>query len=323
MAESTLSPKYSDFRADIGWRLGYTRTPANWSSEQTSQILDTLKAAQRRVYTAHRWRFMEPSAELTTVEPYSTGTVTIVAGVVTLASGTFPSWAADGDLIVSNVAYSINTRDSGSQVTLDDLTVAASAGSTYELARSAYTLDDNFGGMVGPLYYVPENNRWKIIPIVGLGDILARRQSSARTGTIQCAAIRPKAFVTATGQRYEFLPYPMADAIYRLIYKYRAIPDHLTSDNYPLGGEIIGETLRLACLVQCEALVNDGANLAVVKQEYMESLQRSIAMDSDLYAPDRLGYNGDPSNDSPDFARFADGRGLSSALRYNGTQYTD
>ena len=322
MAESTLSVKYSDLRADIGWRLGYTRTSANWTSEQAAQIADVLKAGQRRFYSAHRWRFMEPSVEITTVEPYSTGTITVVDGVVTLSGGTFPSWAADGDLIVDNVAYSVNTRDGNTQVTLDDLTVDADAGSTYELARMAYTLPDNCGGLTGPLYYVPENNRWRTVPMINLGEILARRtMGGIRTGTVQVACVRPKAFETATGTRYELLLWPMADAVYRFVSKQRIIPDALTSDNYPLGGEEHGETIRLACLLSADEFIDDGVNAQITKTAYMESLARSITLDNDLYSPDHMGYNGDPSS-SDDYPP-CDMRGMNRGIRYNGTQYTD
>lgn len=319
MAESTLSPKYSDLRADIGWRLGYTRTSANWNTEQAAQIHDTLRSALRRFYGAHRWRFMEPTTELATVAPYATGTITVVDGVVTLSGGTFPSWAADGDLVVNAVAYSVNTRDSGTQITLDDLTVDVTAGSSYELARMAYTMPDGFGGITGPLYYVPENNRWRTVELINLGEILSRRMMGVRTGTVQAACVRPKAFDTAVGSRYEMLLWPMADAIYRLQFKYRLIPDDLTSDNYPIGGEIHGETLKLACLLTADELIDDGVNAQVTKTAYLESLARSIKFDSDLYSPDRMGYNGD-SSDGP--VCLGEHRGTQRGIRYNGTQYT-
>lgn len=87
--------------------------------------------------------------------PYSTSTITIVDGVVTLstappyASAEFPSWAADGDLIVGGQLYSVNTRDSITQLTLDDLTVDVAAGTSYSLQKADL---------------VPQNPRWKVLP---------------------------------------------------------------------------------------------------------------------------------------------------------------
>lgn len=322
MAESTLSPKYSTLRADIGWKLGYTRTSAAWSDEQKAQINDCLMSGQRRFYNAAKWRFMEPSTELKTVPPYSTGTITIVAGVVTLAGGTFPTWAADGDLIVNNVAYSVNTYDGAGQVTLDDLSQAAPAGTTFELARLSYTMPDDFGGIVGPLQYVPENQRWVTVPLVNLADILNYRQWGVRSGTVREACVRPKAFDPTIGQRYEMLLWPMADAEYRLQFKYRAIPNAMEDDDFPLGGEVHGETIRLACLMVADEFINDGANLNVSKQAYVEALNRSIDFDSKLYAPDHMGYNRDDS-DRPIYHNHGVCRGNQRGIRYNGTQYTD
>lgn len=62
---------------------------------------------------------------------YNTGTVTVASGVVTLASGTFPNWAASGSVVVGSDTYTVNTRDSDTQVTLDDLTVNVGAGASY------------------------------------------------------------------------------------------------------------------------------------------------------------------------------------------------
>jgi hypothetical protein len=96
----------------------------------------------------HIWSFMSQVGKLTIRAPYSTGTVTIVAGVATLAGGTWPSWAAAGDLIVSGVRYSVNTRDSNSQITLNDTSVTASAGTSYELIQFYYELASDFGSLI-------------------------------------------------------------------------------------------------------------------------------------------------------------------------------
>lgn len=87
--------------------------------------------------------------------PYSTSSITIANGVVTLSiahpyeSAEFPSWAADGDILVSGQLYSVNTRDSATQLTLDDLTINVSSGTSYSLQKADL---------------VPQNPRWKILP---------------------------------------------------------------------------------------------------------------------------------------------------------------
>lgn len=71
---------------------------------------------------------------------YFTGTVTISSGVVTLANGTWPAWAATAAINVAGSLYNVSTRDSDTQLTLDDTSVSAAAGSSYALAQS--TQDD-------------------------------------------------------------------------------------------------------------------------------------------------------------------------------------
>jgi hypothetical protein len=78
---------------------------------------------------------------------YSTGTVTVVSGVVTLASGTFPAWAAtnahiefDTDNtngIRGSAYYKVASRQSGSQVTMSDTSVSIAAGRPYRICQEA------------------------------------------------------------------------------------------------------------------------------------------------------------------------------------------
>ncbi|HHK42574.1 MAG TPA: hypothetical protein ENJ50_09170, partial [Planctomycetaceae bacterium] len=69
---------------------------------------------------------------------YTTGIVSITGGVATLSGGTWPDWAADGELTITQndtpVTYSVTTRDSDTQLTLDD--PAASGGGHFQLGRS-------------------------------------------------------------------------------------------------------------------------------------------------------------------------------------------
>lgn len=69
------------------------------------------------------------------IEPYGTGTVTIVSGVVTLAGGTWPASAADRRLVVNGNVYEVATRDSDTQLTLENLAVNVGAGASYSLVQ--------------------------------------------------------------------------------------------------------------------------------------------------------------------------------------------
>ena len=64
---------------------------------------------------------------------YSTGTVKIVSGVVTLRFAVWPWWAADGNLLIGTDSYQVKTRDSDTQIRLNDPTVNADSGTEYRL----------------------------------------------------------------------------------------------------------------------------------------------------------------------------------------------
>lgn len=67
--------------------------------------------------------------------------------MVTLAAGSWPSWAAYGTLKIDNATYQVDTRESSTQLTLrEDSNPGAdiSSGTEYTLYQSAYPLPANF-----------------------------------------------------------------------------------------------------------------------------------------------------------------------------------
>ena len=72
--------------------------------------------------SAHReWNYARRNVVLVTKDQYSTGTIAYTNSTltVTLTTGTFPSWAGRGWLLIDNKSYRIATRSSGSAVILD------------------------------------------------------------------------------------------------------------------------------------------------------------------------------------------------------------
>jgi hypothetical protein len=272
-----------------------------WSASNPNDaglIVDVVKAGFRRFYTAHDWSFLYPLARLTTSAPYSTGTITVSSGVVTLAGGgTFPSWAADGELIPSSGAtYTVNTRDSDTQVTLDDTTVTVAAGASYTLTRPTYTLPDDYGGMHEKVLWFRPGSAELYPPVVLISqyDISVRRQQDDVTQRPEFAAERVKPNVAATGTRYELTFWPIPDAAYTMFYRYVVNPDYLSNDaHYPYGGFQHAETLLGACLTESEAYLESGN---VQLQRYEKLLARSIKLDARAHSAERLGVDFDRSD---------------------------
>jgi hypothetical protein len=276
------------------------RNPDAWNARAAERIEVILKDALRQFYFApvipnlypqgHKWTFLRPEAELSMNAPYSTGTVTVASGVVTLASGTFPSWAASGEVTVGGETYSVNTRDSDSQVTLDDTSVDADAGSTYELSEYEYALPDDFREISGTLNYLNKDDRWVSLPKLGPQVIRNRRSQRIYTSTPNCYAVevQPSTPTASAGQRWVIRFDPAPDAAYTVQYTYDILPDHITTAApYPYGGAAHGNTIKKACMAQVEYYRTGQHGPA--HQAYMEALLQSISIDAKQSIPDNSG----------------------------------
>lgn len=95
-----------------------------------------------------------PGPQITIVQSqnnYNTGTVEVVGNylgsVVTLSGGTWPDWAGPGSqLVVSGDTYNIQTRNSDSELILDDPDVDVNSGASHELDQIYTEGDTNIAG---------------------------------------------------------------------------------------------------------------------------------------------------------------------------------
>jgi hypothetical protein len=333
MAESTLTLSHIDLGKEIGAVLSFGRTVANWSSDQKTVVDIVLARGLRQFYYppplpnedhGHEWTFLQPVTTLTTVAPYSTGTISITTGTVTLASGIWPSWAASGELNVSGSTYTVATRGGDTTLTLDNTLVTVASGTSYSLTRSTYTLPDDFGGIEGSFTYASSTSGSSDIEIVGESMVRSLQQMPTNVSDKpRRAAIRPTLPSAQTsGQRFEVIFDPTPDAAYILTYRYNAIQNRLGNASftdgaqYALGGAMHSETLLASCLYIAAQEV-DNNELAVRRQgDFMARLAASVAYDRQTAIPDRLGYNGDYSDTK--YRRSTDEL---QAVTYNGTLY--
>lgn len=116
---------------------GRTGTTADLEVQQAVDDSLAMLAAERD------WPWLHTLGRINFVAPYSTGTVAVTSGsaIVTLTGGTFPTWAASGEILIENQWQPILTRDSGTQITLENAWATASATADgFTLAQSEYTL---------------------------------------------------------------------------------------------------------------------------------------------------------------------------------------
>lgn len=322
MAEPTSSASRAEILQAVGDFFGHGRNQHTWSREETAKITRAIRLGEAQFYKPpkvdedppHSWSFLKPRISMSFNAPYSTGTVGIASGTVTLASGTWPSWAADGYLVVEDVGYTVASRTSNSVIVLDDTSVTVSSGAEYTLQQWQYTLPDDFGGFIDPtLSYRPNSNKFWDVVRVDVSEILRLRQNEVSTD-LPVYAICPVNSTTASeGQRFEVLLYPTPTEAAVLEGQYWAAQNAAT-DSLPYGmGTIHSDCLLASCLAAAE--VERDRRHGVQWEIFIERLMAAIAHDRRT-GPRFIGYNSDPSISNADYGPW---RHSNPTLKYNGT----
>lgn len=268
----------------FGIRSGY-------SADQINDIEDCIRDGLRDVYSAHDWSFFKPIEDISTTAPYDTGTVTIAAGVVTLAGGTFPSWAADGLLKVSDNYYSVATRDSNAQITLDDTSAAVASASSFELARPEVPLAVAFEAVAGDsdLTYYPDQN--ELYPPVRQRHDKAIRtwqQDDPYYDRPVFYSVRTVEFDATVGSRKVLAFYPTPDAAYVLRVPMILRPTMITATSpFPVGGETLAQVITESCLAAAERNFEEREH--VHRKRFDELLLQAIMADQEKSSPTSLG----------------------------------
>lgn len=297
MSESTLSLTMDQLATEIA------KVTAQSTTDDAADILTILNEGLRNFYFPppvvingqdyyHQWSFLRPVTTLTTTEAYSTGTIAVASGVVTLTTGTWPSWAASGELTVSGSTYAVSTRDSSSQITLVDTSVTVASGTSYSIQQTTYTAPDNFGGTDGPMTFSTGSGKCAI-QVVGEGAIREMRQSysGTSTGAPRYVAVRPVS-APLTGQRFQFLFFPTPDDVYIITYRYIVLMDKIATGQYPLGGMAHASTILASCRYVAALRVSDQEQRTRREFEWKDRLRASVMQDREGLIPDHLGYNG-------------------------------
>lgn len=128
--------------------MGYTRRVMMDydGSKADAIILEVINDAAEYLSMTKQWPYYHTRGVIDLQPTYSTGSVSITNGspILTLTSGTWPTWAALGEVFIDSTWVEVLTRDSATQLTLvenwgqDDV----SAGS-YTIAQMRYALPDD------------------------------------------------------------------------------------------------------------------------------------------------------------------------------------
>lgn len=208
------------------------------TSEETERYARrAIQAAYNEVATGHRWRYYLTRGRIVTAEPQTSSTITYdhtggtYERMVTIASGTWPSWAAYGVLVISNVAYEVAERKSSTVITLAPSSNPGedvAAGTSYTLYRDTYPLPIDFVE-VGEIINVGTS---QTIAIQSPQEWLSAQRSSVSTAQ--------PAFCTISGDPNYFgimalRLYPAPDDAYNLDFIYHRRPRQLNLAQYSTG----------------------------------------------------------------------------------------
>lgn len=261
---ATLGITYGELKANIAMILGISRDSADWSTETAADVDRIIRAGRRRFVSAHDWDFLKEYHDFQVEAPYSTGTITIAAGVVTLTGGTFPTSAANQMLSVAGKLYRINTRDSNTQVTLQDTSVAVTAATTYAVYVIRYALPATFSEFIDPPTveggHVSELRETLVLPEYEIRRLLS--VDSVYTARPQLFSVFHSQDADDYGIPTYYLElYPLPDKAYTVRSLVRVNIDDATgaSDGDTICHPTFSAALQAATLAQAEVLYNNNA----------------------------------------------------------------
>ena len=314
-APASMTVTFQDLQAKISGLLfgqwGVT-TPlsvgANGAFPNAGQILqinDCIKDGLNLVYSAHEWSFLRPVKSITTNAPYSAGTITIASGVVSLVSGSWPSWLATSSMLnIGGKSYAISS--------VLPLTIAsppadiATATACTLVPTNYYDLPAAYDSIEGPFTY-PVGQGWERRQVNVIREVEIRKMMSR---SIAPAPPRYAAEVTADfdpatspGSLRQITFYPVPDASYVLSATMTLRPTMLDATNkYPLGAEVLAPVIVESVLSAAE--INIDQSPGPHTEKFTAMLQLAVQRDKERSTPESLGQTECPEECDYSSGRF-------------------
>lgn len=308
MAANGLAVPYSELKDVAARKMGWNRTTGSWTSVQTADFGVALARALRYSYyravmtgerQPHYWSFLSQVQKMDLYAPYATGTITVSTTTCTLASGTWPSWAAAADIWIGGERYGVASRDSDSVLTLaESLTVAS--GTSYELIQHYYPMPQDFGSLLGDGFYYPRSSRiGQTGKLTRIADGALRRMDrdyyvTGYPDSFALSFVAPADASTDSRQQVQFFPITNGDRT--LEYRYEVIPPKLDGSTYVYhhGGPWFSELLVANLEDQLCRIVRHSEECAGSVQAAIDA---AVGYDRRTNAVDTLGHDSqcDPS----------------------------
>lgn len=128
--------------------IGYARRMFvdRQGAQATLIITEAINEALKHLCGQRDWPWLYTTGRLDITGAYGTGTISVTNGspTVTLLNGTFPAWAASGDLFINGTWTQVQARDDDTTLTMVDDWFGTSLTDTgYVLAQYRFDLPDN------------------------------------------------------------------------------------------------------------------------------------------------------------------------------------
>jgi len=142
----------------ISHLMNFTRG-GGMDAEQ-SDYRDAVQHAFRDLVQGREWRYLFSEYRLALDAPYTTGTIAYdytggtYERMVTLTSGTWPTWAALGRITIAGITYDVEDRKSSTVITLSANNCPAAdiaASTAYALYHNVYSLPIDFRSIYEPM----------------------------------------------------------------------------------------------------------------------------------------------------------------------------
>jgi hypothetical protein len=133
----TYSTLWSYARRQYGDRSG---------TKADTEVQQACDDAVWMVAKAKRWPWLNTMGRLNLVASYNTGTVAITVATtgMVLSGGTWPTWAASGEVLVNGIWQKVTTRTSGTDLVMTNAWGEATiTAENYLIAQHSYTLPDD------------------------------------------------------------------------------------------------------------------------------------------------------------------------------------
>ena len=257
--EPTAALGLNNLMALTAERIGYgfrADQAAGLGADEETEVRLYVEEGQRDFMLSYDWSFMKPVATSVLWKTTLATTTMTVGGegnkTITASAATFFPTMIGHTIKSTNASYVIDGYSSSTVVTVTT-DASADTGETFQItADGNYRLPDDFGGLLGDVYFQANDGLWLPLTNTGVAELLELLQVSTGTARPNVCAIESINVSGTIGQRSDLVVWRIPDADYTIRYQYQVLPDLITAGEFPYGGARHAGTIEYACFAAME-----------------------------------------------------------------------